>query len=75
MCKSYQEVLFPGFPIVTILFLQVSYNEGLKVSKKIGTFIEVSAKNGENLDALFEQAIRVAINKPKKGPTRHCKVL
>ncbi|KAI9560887.1 hypothetical protein GHT06_011842 [Daphnia sinensis] len=46
--------------------------EGRELSKKfqISGFYECSAKTGENLVEIFEEAIRIAINKPKPKPTR-----
>lgn len=47
----------------------VTYTEGLKMSKKIGTFVECSALTTENLKLVFQEAIRAALNKPK--PRNH----
>jgi hypothetical protein len=57
-----------------LLLSQVSYAEAAKLSKKVGPFIECSAKTGENLRLVFQEAVRTAINKPKTKP-RNCNLL
>ncbi|XP_046461822.1 ras-like GTP-binding protein RhoL [Daphnia pulex] len=52
----------------------VSYAEAAKLSKKVGPFLECSAKTGENLRLVFQEAVRTAINKPKTKP-RNCNLL
>nr|CAH0108776.1 unnamed protein product [Daphnia galeata] len=52
----------------------VSYAEGVKLSKKVGPFLECSAKTGENLRLVFQEAVRAALNKPKTKP-RNCNIL
>lgn len=44
------------------------------MSKKIGVFLECSAKTGENVNKVFEEAVRAALNKPKPK-TRNCNIL
>jgi len=59
----------------TFKFLsKVSYAEGVKLSKKVGPFLECSAKTGENLRLVFQEAVRAAHNKPKTKP-RNCNLL
>lgn len=57
-----------------LLLSQVSYAEAAKLSKKVGPFLECSAKTGENLRLVFQEAVRTAINKPKTKP-RNCNLL
>jgi Ras family protein A len=52
----------------------VSYEEGLAISQKIGAYkyLECSAKSGEGVKEVFEQATRAALlakNKKKRGCT------
>lgn len=54
---------------------QVTYAEGLKMSKKLGTFVECSALTGENLKTLFQESVRVALNKPKSSRKPQCSFL
>jgi hypothetical protein len=62
------------FRILFKFFSQVSYAEGVKLSKKVGPFLECSAKTGENLRLVFQEAVRAALNKPKTKP-RNCNIL
>ncbi|XP_046462036.1 ras-like GTP-binding protein RhoL [Daphnia pulex] len=43
----------------------VSYAEGAAISKYMSAFVECSVKTGENLRAVFREAVRVALDKPK----------
>nr|CAH0098472.1 unnamed protein product [Daphnia galeata] len=52
----------------------ISYAEGLEISRGMSAFIECSVKTGENLREVFQEAVRVALNKPKVT-SFHCSVL
>ena len=56
---------------------QVSYVAGELLAKSIGAnyFIECSSKSGENLDQLFDEAIRLTKPKPHTSGHRFCKIL
>ena len=50
----------------------VTHTEGLKMSKKIGTFVECSALTTENLKLLFQEAVRAALEKAKPRKRKCC---
>jgi hypothetical protein len=50
--------------IISLPF-KVSYAEGAAISKYMSAFVECSVKTGENLRAVFREAVRVALDKPK----------
>ncbi|XP_046461823.1 ras-like GTP-binding protein RhoL [Daphnia pulex] len=54
----------------------VSTTEGRELSKKfqLNSFLECSAKTQENVIQVFEEATRVALNKPKSKPPK-CSLL
>ncbi|EFX72701.1 hypothetical protein DAPPUDRAFT_58641 [Daphnia pulex] len=53
------------FNSIISLPFKVSYAEGAAISKYMSAFVECSVKTGENLRAVFREAVRVALDKPK----------
>ena len=55
----------------------VTYEEGVRVAKKIGAFkyVECSALNQEGLKDVFDEAILTVLNKPKYKNSKDCVIL
>ena len=62
--------------VLTFVFshVQVRYTEGLEMSKEIGsfTFVECSALTAENVELVFQEALRAALDKPKSEKSNCC---
>ena len=55
----------------------VTYEEGVRVAKKIGAFkyVECSALNQQGLKDVFDEAILTVLNKPKYKSSKDCAIL